>query len=213
MQYVGTSLLVAALLNEKGTAVAQRWLGDQPAGELAVSDWVITEFSAALSMKLRTGELEPPQRSEVLAFFTRLTETSFHVLPVLRLDFQTAARFADQVVVVTGAARGIGLAIAEAFAAGVIDPHALEAMDPTEVSAALTALKGIGPWTAEMFLIFGMGHPDIWSPGDLGLRKAVEAHFGTEQTSTEVAKRWAPYRSYAALYLWEYVDKGANPTV
>jgi DNA-3-methyladenine glycosylase II len=84
-------------------------------------------------------------------------------------------------------------------------------MDPAEVSAALTALKGIGPWTAEMFLIFGMGHPDIWSPGDLGLRKAVEAHFGTEQTSSEVAKRWAPYRSYAALYLWEYVDKGENP--
>ena len=75
MQYVDTSLLVAALLNEKGTAVAQRWLGDQPAGELAVSDWVITEFSAALSMKLRTGELEPPQRNEVLAFFTRLTDT------------------------------------------------------------------------------------------------------------------------------------------
>ena len=96
MQYVDTSLLVAALLNEKGTAVAQRWLGDQPAGELAVSDWVITEFSAALSMKLRTGELEPPQRNEVLAFFTRLTEASFHVLPVSRQDFQTAARFADQ---------------------------------------------------------------------------------------------------------------------
>ena len=105
------------------------------------------------------------------------------------------------------------LGLAEAFGAGVIDPHALAAMDPAEVSAALTALKGIGPWTAEMFLIFGMGHPDIWSPGDLGLRKAVEAHFGTEQTSTEVAKRWAPYRSYAALYLWEYVDKGENPTV
>jgi DNA-3-methyladenine glycosylase II len=62
-----------------------------------------------------------------------------------------------------------------------------------------------------MFLIFGMGLPDIWSPGDLGLRKAVEAHFGTDQTSSEVAQRWAPYRSYAALYLWEYVDKGENP--
>lgn len=103
------------------------------------------------------------------------------------------------------------LGLAEAFGTGVIDPHALAAMDPPEVISALTALKGIGPWTAEMFLIFGMGHPDIWSPGDLGLRKAVEAHFGTEQTSTEVAKRWAPYRSYAALYLWEYVDNG-SPT-
>ena len=98
------------------------------------------------------------------------------------------------------------LGLAEAFGAGVIDPHALAAMEPVEVTATLTTLKGIGPWTAEMFLIFGMGHPDIWSPGDLGLRKAVEAHFGVEQSSSEVAKRWAPYRSYAALYLWEYFD-------
>jgi DNA-3-methyladenine glycosylase II len=98
------------------------------------------------------------------------------------------------------------LGLADAFGTGVIDPHALEAMEPAEVSTTLTALKGIGPWTAEMFLIFGMGHPDIWSPGDLGLRKAVEAHFGSKQSSSEVAKRWAPYRSYAALYLWEYFD-------
>jgi DNA-3-methyladenine glycosylase II len=98
------------------------------------------------------------------------------------------------------------LGLADAFGTGVIDPHALEAMEPAEVSTTLTALKGIGPWTAEMFLIFGMGHPDIWSPGDLGLRKAVEAHFGSKQGSSEVAKRWAPYRSYAALYLWEYFD-------
>ena len=98
------------------------------------------------------------------------------------------------------------LGLADAFGTGVIDPHALAAMEPEEVIAALTALKGIGPWTAEMFLIFGMGHPDIWSPGDLGLRKAVEAHFGSKQSSSEIAKRWAPYRSYAALYLWEYFD-------
>lgn len=98
------------------------------------------------------------------------------------------------------------LGLADAFGTGVIDPHALEAMEPAEVSTTLTALKGIGPWTAEMFLIFGMGHPDIWSPGDLGLRKAVEAHFGSKQSSSEIAKRWAPYRSYAALYLWEYFD-------
>ena len=104
------------------------------------------------------------------------------------------------------------LGLAEAFGTGVIDPLALEAMGPAEVIATLTALKGIGPWTAEMFLIFGMGHPDIWSPGDLGLRKAVEAHFGMEQSSSEIAERWAPYRSYAALYLWEYVDKGENPS-
>ena len=112
MRYVDTSLLVAALLNEKSTPLAQRWLGGEPAGELAISDWVVTEFSAALSMKLRTGDLEQPQRNEVLAFFTRLTEASFHVLPVSRLDFQTAARFADQYSTGLRAGDALHLAIA-----------------------------------------------------------------------------------------------------
>ena len=69
MPRVDTSVRVAALLNENSTALAQRWLGGQPAGELAISGWVITESSAALSMKLRTGESEQPQRNEVLASF------------------------------------------------------------------------------------------------------------------------------------------------
>lgn len=96
--------------------------------------------------------------------------------------------------------------VAEAFDQGVLDPFALADMEPPEVSAQLTALKGIGPWTAEMFLIFAMGREDIWSPGDLGLKKAVEAHFGQGVNTTEIAARWAPYRSYAALYLWEFSD-------
>ncbi len=52
-----------------------------------------------------------------------------------------------------------------------------------------------------MFLIFGIGHPDMWSPADYGLKKAVEAHFGGAVNTTEVAQRWRPYRSYATLYL------------
>jgi predicted nucleic acid-binding protein len=139
MRYVDTSLLVAALLNEKSTAVAQRWLGDQPVGELAISDWVITEFSAALSMKLRTGELEPPQRNEVLAFFTRLTEASFHVLPVSRLDFQTAARFADQYTTGLRAGDALHLAIASHHGASLhtLDKRLVEIGQALGIDAAL----------------------------------------------------------------------------
>ena len=96
--------------------------------------------------------------------------------------------------------------LAEAFGSGAIDPHRLSAASDREVIESLTALKGIGPWTAEMFLIFGMGHPDVWSPGDLGLRKAVWSLFGPEADPQEVSERWRPYRSYAALYLWEHTD-------
>jgi len=101
------------------------------------------------------------------------------------------------------------LGVAQAFAEGVIDPEALAVMEPEDVSKTLTSLKGIGPWTAEMFLIFAMGRQDVWSVGDLGLKNAVEAHFGVGVNTAEVATKWAPYRSYAALYLWEYVDQGA----
>jgi predicted nucleic acid-binding protein len=104
MQYVDTSRLVAALLNEKSTAAAQRWLGGQPAGELAISDWVITEFSAAPSMKLCTGELEPLQRNEVLAFFTRLTEASLNE-PV-EFSHPTGLRYLAERELVSPAWRG-----------------------------------------------------------------------------------------------------------
>lgn len=141
MRYVDTSLLVAALLNERSTPSAQRWLGEQPAGELAISDWVITEFSAALSMKLRTGELEPPHRSEVLAFFTRLVEASFQVLPVSRPDFQAAARFADQYLTGLRAGDALHLAIAAKRGASLhtLDKRLAEAGQALGVDTALLA--------------------------------------------------------------------------
>ncbi|MDA2980478.1 MAG: DNA-3-methyladenine glycosylase 2 family protein [Actinomycetota bacterium] len=98
------------------------------------------------------------------------------------------------------------IGMAEAFVEGHIDPHHLATAETGSVIEQLTSLKGIGPWTAEMFLIFGMGHPDVWSPGDLGLKKAVWAHFGEDVNVTEIAERWKPFRSYAALYLWEFSD-------
>ena len=98
------------------------------------------------------------------------------------------------------------IGMAEAFRVGEINPHELARAETEDVIQQLTSLKGIGPWTAEMFLIFGMGHPDVWSPGDLGLRNAVWAHFGEDANVREIADRWRPYRSYAALYLWEFSD-------
>lgn len=98
------------------------------------------------------------------------------------------------------------IGLGEAFAEGTINPHELDDMSDQEVVSTLTALKGIGPWTAEMFLIFGMGHPDVWSPGDLGLKKAVWSLFGDDSDPTLTSERWRPYRSYACLYLWEHSD-------
>src|SRR6516162_7959877 len=96
MLYLDTSLLVAALTNETETERIQGWLGQQAEGDLAISDWVVTEFSSALSIKLRAGHIEPAHRADALAMFARLTTDSFLVVPVARSQFRAAARLADQ---------------------------------------------------------------------------------------------------------------------
>ena len=95
--------------------------------------------------------------------------------------------------------------LADAFRSGTITPHLLTDAADEDVAATLTALKGIGPWTAEMFMMFGLGRLDVWSPGDLGLRRSVEHFFGSREPT--VADRWRPYRSVAAWYLWEHSDQ------
>lgn len=94
--------------------------------------------------------------------------------------------------------------LAEAFLSGQIDPAELKDGDDGSIRDSLIALKGVGPWTAEMFMMFGLGHLDVWSPGDLGLRRAVEHYFG--EMTPEIPERWSPYRTIAAWYLWEHSD-------
>lgn len=139
MQYLDTSLLVTALTNEARTGTIQEWLAEQAAGQLAISDWVVTEFSGALSIKVRSGQLGSDHRVEVLATFTRLTEESFLVLPVSRLDFRTAARFADQYE--TGLRSGDALHLAVAANHGVqlvsLDHRLVQAGKALGVSTAV----------------------------------------------------------------------------
>ena len=87
MLYLDTSLLVAALTNEGETRQMQRWLGEQDPDELVISDWVAAEFSAALSIKLRTGGIEAHHRAGALSMFTRLCNDNLTVLPVSRLSY------------------------------------------------------------------------------------------------------------------------------
>jgi uncharacterized protein len=94
--YVDTSVLVAALTREGETARMQKWLAAQAAGALAISAWVAAEFSAALSIKLRTGDIDAAHRANALATFAALCDESFAVLEVSASSFRTAALFADQ---------------------------------------------------------------------------------------------------------------------
>lgn len=130
MWYVDTSVLVAALTHEPRTEEVQEWLAAQAAGELALSDWVVTEFSAALSIKVRTGQVRPADRVDALAVFTEMVEMSFHVLPITHTDFRVAARFADQHATGLRAGDALHLAVAANHGARI------RALDRALVAAA-----------------------------------------------------------------------------
>jgi DNA-3-methyladenine glycosylase II len=99
--------------------------------------------------------------------------------------------------------------IAEAAVSGELDFACIETMPPEDATAYLTQHKGIGPWTAEIYLMFCSGHPDIFPAGDLALRKAVGHGLGMDEVPSvdelsEIAAAWSPYRHAAALLFWRY---------
>jgi DNA-3-methyladenine glycosylase II len=101
--------------------------------------------------------------------------------------------------------------LAEHVLSGELEIDRLDELSDDEVVSELTAVKGLGRWTADMFLIFHLGRPDVLPVGDLGVRRAVERLYGLETLPTAeeleaLGERWRPFRSLASLYLWESLD-------
>ena len=98
---------------------------------------------------------------------------------------------------------------ARAVVSGALDLSAITGLEGPEAVARLTALKGIGPWTAEVYLMFCGGHADIFPAGDVALRAAVGDAFGHEarpgiRQVAEIAEAWRPWRSVAARLFWAH---------
>lgn len=101
--------------------------------------------------------------------------------------------------------------LARAVRSGRLDLEQLRTIPEDEATALLTAVWGIGSWTAEMFLIFALMREDVFSVKDLGLRRSVEALYGLPkdapvQDIEVIAQRWSPYRSFASRVLWRVRD-------
>jgi len=102
-----------------------------------------------------------------------------------------------------------------ALAAADLDYAALRDAPDAEVIARLVALPGIGPWTAEIYAMFGLGRADVFAPGDLALQEAARLLFGLAERPSarqlrEMAEAWSPWRAVAARALWAYYRMARN---
>jgi DNA-3-methyladenine glycosylase II len=118
------------------------------------------------------------------------------------------------------ALRGCGLSgvkaryvlnLAQAVRDGSVPLDEVHAWEDEAIVAALTSIKGVGPWTAEMFLIFALGRPDVLSPGDLGIRTGLKNFHGLDELPNprecrELTESCRPYRTVAMWYLWKGID-------
>lgn len=103
------------------------------------------------------------------------------------------------------------ISLSQAIATGALDLHALEKMGDNEVMHVLTAYRGVGPWTAQNFLLFGLGRPNLFPITDVGLQNALKTIWGMDKKPTKeemsvCLPNWSPYLSYVALYLWKSTE-------
>jgi DNA-3-methyladenine glycosylase II len=101
--------------------------------------------------------------------------------------------------------------LAEHVLSGELELDRLDELSDEQIAAELTAVKGLGQWTADMFLIFHLNRPDVMPVGDLGVRNAARAVYGLDELPDAakleaIAEPWRPHRSLGALYLWRSLD-------
>ncbi len=101
--------------------------------------------------------------------------------------------------------------LAEHVLSGELELDRLDELSDEEITAELTAVKGLGRWTADMFLIFHLSRPDVLPVGDLGVRRAIETVYElpsipAAEEIEKLAEPWRPYRTLASLYLWHSLD-------
>lgn len=147
----------------------------------------------------------------------RLSERFGGTLPTPE---QVLADDLDDLRVAAGLSRGKARfmrILAEEIAHGRLDVDGLGILDDEAVEEALCAITGIGPWTAQVFLMGQLERPDVLAPGDVGIRRAAGIAFGMDAPPSAaelvaMAEPWRPYRSTACRLLWKSLDNAPLPT-
>ncbi|MEB8434511.1 hypothetical protein OO007_19895 [Cocleimonas sp. KMM 6892] len=187
-------------------------------------DEIATRDSDVATALLQLGYPEPRIRPSGF-------ETFFSIVVGQQLSTHAAAAImlrarellpeitAEKVLAVTDEQlRSIGLSkqkttyiqgMAEAIAQGEFTPESLETMDDEEAIKAIVALKGFGPWSAEIYLMFSLQRTDIFPSGDLALLVALQKLKGLDKKPTpaeakKIIEHWSPWRSVGSLFLWHY---------
>jgi DNA-3-methyladenine glycosylase II len=101
--------------------------------------------------------------------------------------------------------------LAEHVISGELELERMDELSDEQAIAELVAIKGVGEWTAHMFLMFHLGRPDVLAVGDLGVRRAIERAYGLDglpdrETVERLGERWRPHRTLACRYLWRSLD-------
>lgn len=107
------------------------------------------------------------------------------------------------------------IGLSENVASGLLDLESLREKADEEIIEELTKIRGVGRWTAENFLLFGLGRPNLFPKADIGIQNAIKLLYNLERKPTmeemeQFSKEWQPYLSYASLYLWRSIEKRRN---
>ena len=166
----------------------------------------------------------PPDHFVALCGIVAGQQLSTHVARAIRgrLEAHFAADFSADSVAATDheTLRTLGLSGAKArtlhaLAAHILDGHLpiaqLEKLSNEEITREIVAVKGLGPWSADMFLMFHLHRADVLPVGDLGIREAARRLYDLDERPdaaklTQIAEVWRPHRTLASRYLWRYLD-------
>ena len=148
-----------------------------------------------------SGKASGAITSRFKAMYGGVFPTPADVLSTPEVDLRASGLSRSKVAYIKG--------VSKLVESGSLDLDALEGMPDDDVVSRLTEVRGIGRWTAEMFLIFTLGRLDVLPVDDLGLRKGIKEAYSLRDLPTgaearRIAERWRPYRTIATWYLWKF---------